>query len=582
MEDNTSKAYVGPAASLPDDLLLASTGAGSSLFVINLCASIAPIPITGKTIAGLESYRLYQVARNEDGRTRHRLRLGFFTSEADAERILATVRSNYPTAFTTRLGNDDRKFARGFQPAQSAAPARQRPVAVETMPIQATKPAPITQSKPVVANPAAANTVAPKAAAAKPAVPAAAAPVKSKPVEVQSAAVTQAPAKPAAAIELTLAAETVATKQEPAPARAAPSHAGQPFHVGRGIEIPAMSLSLETQSIKIAAKPAATPGAPAASVLHKAAAAAAVAPVSNKFTQASVAPVSVAPRTHAAIPSRPTFDLNRRPLPELDSTQTIRALTSAELGDDSQEKWFAIQLAVSEQPVNLDAMPHLDIFEAYRLYSVAHAGSGKILHSLRIGFFREQVSAEAVCGYLKTFFASPSVLRISTAEQLRFKDAAVPKAIATAGNGSVAKNDARVIELNHARERSARPAIPTVTMEVTSPNGADRSPTGTFRTGATGTFKTSASGSYKANTTGSHQALNPTLKPAAKSAGPAIRRSPVSSKTSSTGKYKALSKKSLNQQLLDEARDVELSESAIRKLPKNDSLLARLVGRLTK
>ena len=55
-----------------------------------------------------------------------------------------------------------------------------------------------------------------------------------------------------------------------------------------------------------------------------------------------------------------------------------------------------MQLAVSDQPVNLDAMPRLDIFEAYRLYSVATAGSGKIVHSLRLGFFKEAVSAEAV------------------------------------------------------------------------------------------------------------------------------------------------------------------------------------------
>ena len=86
-------------------------------------------------------------------------------------------------------------------------------------------------------------------------------------------------------------------------------------------------------------------------------------------------------------------------------------------------KWFAIQLAVSDQPVNLDAMPRLDIFEAYRLYSVATAGSGKIVHSLRLGFFKEAVSAEAVMGYLKTFFGSPTVMRVSVAEHARFKDA---------------------------------------------------------------------------------------------------------------------------------------------------------------
>src|SRR5690606_40680811 len=109
--------------------------------------------------------------------------------------------------------------------------------------------------------------------------------------------------------------------------------------------------------------------------------------------------------------------------PDLDSTQTIRALTAEELNDETQEKVFAIELAASEQPVNLDAMPHLDIFEAYRLYSVASATGGKIIHSLRLGFFREAVSAEAVCGYLKTFFPSPTAVRVSAAEQERFKEA---------------------------------------------------------------------------------------------------------------------------------------------------------------
>lgn len=579
MEENTSKVYVGPAASLLSDPLLAAAGAGSSLFVINLCASIAPIPVAGKTLPGLENYRLYQVARNEDGRTRHRLRLGFFTSEDDAEHALAAVRDSYPTAFTTCLGNEDRKFARGFQPgAAPAAPAWKRPVAVEAAPVNVTKAnvakASVTQvsaAKPADAPPKpVAAPAAPKAAAPAPAPKPAAASAPAIPATrpaIDAAKPAPAPAKPAATIELTLATETVAAKPAAAPASAP----AQPFHVGKGVEIPAMSLSLDTQTLKVPAPPAAA----ATPVGPKAAAKAAVA--KEPASKAPATPVSMGASARAATPAQPPIDLNRS-LPELDSTQTIRALTSAELGDDSQEKWFAIQLAVSEQPVNLDAMPHLDIFEAYRLYSVASAGSGKIVHSLRIGFFREQVSAEAVCGYLKTFFASPSVLRISTAEQLRFKDAAAPKATVAA------KNEAKIIELNHARDRVARPPIPTVTMEVAAPNGAgaDRSPTGTFRAGATGTFKTGASGSYKMNATGSHKALNPTLKPAARSAGVATRRSASPGKGSVTGKYRALPKKSLSEQLLDEAREVELSESAIRKLPKNDSLLSRLVGKLTK
>ncbi len=149
------------------------------------------------------------------------------------------------------------------------------------------------------------------------------------------------------------------------------------------------------------------------------------------------APVAAKPAAPVAKPLPPSLVVRDSSLahPNLDSTQTIRALTNEEMSDAAQDKWFAIQLAASDQPVNLDTMPHLDIFEAYSLYSVATAGSGKIVHSLRLGFFKEAVSAEAVTGYLKTFFASPTVLRISVAEQARFKDAPQPRR-ADAGRGA--------------------------------------------------------------------------------------------------------------------------------------------------
>jgi hypothetical protein len=72
-------------------------------------------------------------------------------------------------------------------------------------------------------------------------------------------------------------------------------------------------------------------------------------------------------------------------------------------------------------------MPRLDIFTAYRLYSITTTETRTVTHSLRLGFFTESVSAEAVCGYLKTFFGAPRVVRISTAEQLRFSQEAQPK-----------------------------------------------------------------------------------------------------------------------------------------------------------
>ena len=278
-----------------------------------------------------------------------------------------------------------------------------------------------------------------------------------------------------------------------------------------------------------------------------------------KAAQAS-APAAI---KQAAAPLKPGAKL-----PDLDSTQTIRALTSDELQDESQEKWFAIQLAVSDQPVNLDAMPRLDIFEAYRLYSVASAGSGKITHGLRIGFFREEVSAQAVCGYLTTFFNSPTVVRISIAEHTRFKDAPVAKPAA---------KEAKVLDLSQARDRAPKP-VPTITMAVETPR-FDPNATGSFKANATGTHKAlSATGTHRAlGATGTHKAL----KTASKAAPPATKRSAPLSKNA-TGKHKSLGKKSLSEQLLEEAREVELSESGIRKLPKSDSLLSKMLGKLTK
>jgi hypothetical protein len=642
----------------------AASGTGSALFVINLCASIAPVRLDGNNIPGLENYRLYQVARVEDGRTRHRLRLGFFTSESHAESVLTVVRQQYPTAFTACLCEEDRRFARGFLPETSSA----RPVAVAK-----SAPAPAAQPKPAAAitakpaapaaaakpSPAAAKTLAaaepeiveltwepdaphtkakaaPAPAAAKPTVgpsdglddftweppsltpaadaavaksaatgvvkakPAAPAdkntsdtakhpalklapktPVAAKPAAAKvmppvakptlPAAKSAPPvAKPATPVAAKPAAKPAAPASKPDPASSmrvraldltfsdpppAPTAAArnapvEPFHVGKGVTINDVGISL-------AAEPAAKPAAPAAAAGPKVEKKPPVAkPIATPALKVPAAAKPAAPPVPPPIRITGTSNV---PPPELDSTQTIRALTSAEMEDAGQEKWFAVQLAVSDQPVNLDAMPRLDIFEAYRLYSVATAGSGKIVHSLRLGFFKEAVSAEAVMGYLQTFFGTPSVMRVSVAEHARFKDPPSTKKPPPAP-----AQEAKVVELNNAR---GRPVIPTVTMEVAP--GVDAGATGSFRALDTGSFKTSASGTHKA------------LKSAAKSAGASKR---ARARTGNTGKHKALpaEKKSLAEQLLDEAREVQLSASGIRKLPKNDSLLSRMLGKLTK
>lgn len=699
---STAQAVVTP----PLAPIAAAGGTGSALFVINLCASIAPVRLDGNNIPGLENYRLYQVARNEDGRTRHRLRLGFFTSESHAESVLTVVRQQYPTAFTACLCEEDRRFTRGFLP--EATPAAPRPVAAVARPV----PTPAAQPKPAAApavtiakqaspaapakqTPAAAKTLAPAApeaieltweaeapqaapkngnhaaAAANTAVgpadglddftweppsltPAANAALaktaatgvmKAKVVPEKNtsdtakhpalklapkAAASKAPvaAKPVApvakpATPVAKPATPVAPKpaakpdpassmrvrtldltfSDPSPAptetsRAAPT---QPFHVGKGVAFNDIGISLASEPAKPAApaqapaahaKPAAKPATLVKAKIDKAPVpakpiAAAAPRVPEKIAKPALLPVVAAAKPAAALIPPPIRILGgpNVPPPDLDSTQTIRALTSAEMEDAAQEKWFAVQLAVSDQPVNLDAMPRLDIFEAYRLYSIASAGSGKIVHSLRLGFFKEAVSAEAVMGYLQTFFGSPTVMRVSVAEHGRFKDAPSIK------KPAAPVQEAKIVELNNAR--AARPVIPTVTMEVApgvdaAATGSFRSldtgsfrplETGSFRTHETGSFRTHDSGSFKTGTSGSHKAL----KSAARSAGPSTKR--ARAKTGNTGRHRTLppiEKKTLAEQLLDEAREVQMSESGIRKLPKTDSLLSRMFGKLTK
>lgn len=195
---------------------------------------------------------------------------------------------------------------------------------------------------------------------------------------------------------------------------------------------------------------------------------------------------------------------------DLDSTQTVRAITSSELYDSRRPKWYAVQLVVSDKSINLDMMPRLEVFAAHQLYAIAAKQETGTWHALRLGFFPDEQSAEVICGYLQTFFSSPSIVRVSEAEQTRFAPQAPPRA--------------------------------SVKQAASIPVSAPAAPRAAV-------------------------ALKPTVASKPRAAGAAAG---------------AKKTKTLAEQLLDEAREVELSQSGIRKLPKNNSLLSKLVGKLTK
>ena len=140
-------------------------------------------------------------------------------------------------------------------------------------------------------------------------------------------------------------------------------------------------------------------------------------PMASKLTSLQHVVVATAP----APAPREVKKLDE-PLESLESTQTMRALTPTELEDNEASRWFVIQLAAADHAFDPDAVPNLDIFSEYRLYSVAGQDEGRVVHSLRLGFFREEIGAVAVASYLAAYWDKPTIKRVSVAERERFAD----------------------------------------------------------------------------------------------------------------------------------------------------------------
>jgi hypothetical protein len=154
-------------------------------------------------------------------------------------------------------------------------------------------------------------------------------------------------------------------------------------------------------------------------------------------------------------------------LDSLESTQTMRALTANELEDVEASRWFVIQLALADHAFDPDAVPNLDIFSEYRLYSVAGSDQGRVVHSLRLGFFREEIAAVAVASYLGAFWDKPIIKRVSLAERERFADQRVEarKDVGATGRHAVIEI---TDELVARRRRASRSTAPGTTSNPTA------------------------------------------------------------------------------------------------------------------
>lgn len=358
-----------------DDLLAplpeVSRLGGSGPFVINLSVSTAPISLPATRIAGQQAH-VYQIQRVEDGRTRYRLRLGPFADEDTANSILAVVREIYPSALTATAAADD---LRAIAPMQAKLDAQRPPAVVAAM-----QPA---------AHPAASIQTA-----ARPAAPISPAPMP--PLRVPPT--------------LTVSVPILTPPVHPSPAHSVSA----PLPVPPNSPPPAQLVTALVPEPPLRSSPAQLVSAPVAIPPSR--------PLPMQSASAPIAEPSVRPLPAQSVSAPVPQPVERlsEPLASLESTQTVRLLTALELEDDEVLRWYVIQLSLAEQAFDPDTVPNLDIFSVYRLYSVATIDQGQIMHSLRLGFFSEEVAAAAVASYLADYYDKPTVKRVSVDERERF------------------------------------------------------------------------------------------------------------------------------------------------------------------
>jgi hypothetical protein len=355
-------------APLPEKTRLGGPGP----FVINLSASSAPIDVPAKGIAGCPHAHVYQVQRMEDRRPRYRLKLGPFTHEDDADAELLKVRSIYPGALTATADAEDLRIIAALQvrapvpPSPAVKPTA--PTVVEAVAKHAEAPL-----VPTLVDAVTRQVVAPLAPTTT---------VKAVARQVEEPLV------------LTLV-EEVTKPVETAAVRPSVAAAAKPVDKSQAAAKPATKPTAKAVApTPVTPKPTAKPTIPA--------------------MMTATAPVRAPVALQGEQPSQRAFNL--------ESTQTVRALTQLELEDDQASRWFAIQLSLAEEAFDPETLPNLDIFRVYRLYSVAGIDQGRIVHALRLGFFTEQMAAGAVASYLAAFYDKPTIKRVSSAERERFAD----------------------------------------------------------------------------------------------------------------------------------------------------------------
>ena len=98
-----------------------------------------------------------------------------------------------------------------------------------------------------------------------------------------------------------------------------------------------------------------------------------------------------------------------------DDTQSRRVLKDAVIQGAPVQ--FAVQLFESATQINLANVSALAIFSHYTLYKTSVTREQRAAHSLRLGFFKDAISAKQVAYYVRSHFATVAVVPVTEAER---------------------------------------------------------------------------------------------------------------------------------------------------------------------
>ena len=155
-------------------------------------------------------------------------------------------------------------------------------------------------------------------------------------------------------------------------------------------------------------------------------------------------------------------------------------------GSFAQGQKFAVQLVWATTPVHTSNVPQLAIFEAYTLYSVQVERAGRRWYGLRLGFFKDPLSARQVALYARSDFSAAAVVPVSDRECDKASAVATAAQAAPAPSASASAatrpTDEIVLTPDHAPapEKSKAAATQSAQPRSTAPSSsaAQHSPAG--------------------------------------------------------------------------------------------------------